>query len=198
MEVVRGITSPVVPPAPLEQNSMGLSEAVDVVNTILGTHYQAFDKLRAVLVAAKRAESDQIDAAAKLSEMNAYVDTAKASLDAVRQQLDQANADMDKSKAAHKMLQADQASDLQGAAAAARDALAAEISATRAKKLEQLDVDTQVANLALAKARSDAVGAESKLDSIATEIRAKTVELANVQARLDSANATLNALRAKL
>lgn len=205
MEVIKGgNVSSIAPPEPEKDNPFTVVEALAAVNTVL-LNYRGFDKVRQILAAAQQVLDRQKDQQAALDSVTSQVEQMKATLSTTKGQVKKAQAAYEKAL-----------SDIEAAKQQAAEALRQQREVFDAGlKKQQADFETQLqeqAQVAQANLEDNIFGlkreqgalveatrkAKEKLDALTSMVTAKSTELTSVQSRLDTANAALDALKARL
>lgn len=205
MEVIKGGTvSSISPPAPEADNPLTVAEALNAVNLVL-LNYRGFDKVKQILTAAQAVLDQQDAQSGALASLAAQVEEMKVTLSNTKGQVKKAQAAYEKAL-----------SDIEAAKQAAADELAKqkvdfeaglilkqedfEKQLQEQARVAQVNLEDSIAGLkreqgALTEANRKA---KDKLDALTQQVTDKNMELSSVQSRLDTANAALDALKARL
>lgn len=204
MEVRKGNVSSIAPPAPEAENPMTVSEALNAVNTIL-LNYRGFDKVKAVLAAAQAVEDNKAAKQKELEDLAAQIKQAKDDLAKAKKQIAAAQGDQAKVlndiEQTKKVALADRRKEAEDfREKMVQERLDFEADLKEQGRVAMVKLEDSIAGLkreqgALQKAVS---GLKDKFDTLTQAVDKKTSEAAQVQSKLDTANAALEALRAKL
>lgn len=205
MEVVKGGTvSSIAPPAPEADNPLTVTEALNAVNLVL-LNYRGFDKVKQILAAAQATQDQQEAQQAALDSLTAQVDQMKATLSNTKGQVTKAQNDREKAlsdiaadKQDWEAVKVKMQEEFSQGLKQQQEEFDAQLK--EQARVAQVNLEDSVAGLkreqgSLAEANRKA---QEDLDALTKQVTDKNVELASVQSRLDTANAALDALKARL